>query len=116
MKNNLSLFGFIFKRKEFLFFVLFFLFGLNQSAFSQTVRKERSYFDNGKIMQKGKWKGEQKIGNWVYYHPSGYMLAQEKWKNGKRRWRIEYNEKHNKVRGIDANGKEIIYKGCNCSH
>lgn len=116
MNKKSILFSFIFRRKAIVFLVVFFIFGLNQSAFSQTIRKEISYFENGKRMQKGKWKGDQKIGTWLYYHPSGYMLAQEKWRNGKMRWRIEYNEKHYKVRGLNAKGEEIIYKGCNCNH
>jgi hypothetical protein len=95
--------------------LLFLLFlGLNTNA--QTRKKFEEKYPNGKFKVKGAYQDEKKAGNWIYYAETGSITRKEKWKNGNFVWSIDYNEKHKKVKGMNAKGEEIIYKGCNCKN
>ncbi len=94
-------------------FLLFFSFS-NINA--QSKEKVKETFPNGKLKMSGAYLQSKKVGIWFYYNPAGWIFYKEKWRNGNLMWRIEYNEKHQKVRGLNAKGEEIIYKGCNCKN
>ena len=94
-------------------FLLFFSFS---AVNAQSKEKVLEKFPNGKVKMKGTMLQNNKVGIWYYYNPAGWIFYKEKWRNGILRWRIEYNEKHQKVRGINGKGEEIIYKGCNCKN
>ncbi|MFN4083667.1 MAG: hypothetical protein ACK4K9_08555 [Bacteroidia bacterium] len=66
--------------------------------------------------QKGKLKNGQKHGFWIYYNDSGWIDKREKWKEGKLEYTLYFNKNHKKTKWVYANGKEKIYKTCNCSN
>ena len=88
---------------------LLLLFCLNTNA--QTSKKFEEKYPSGKLKVTGTYKQEKKAGNWIYYAETGSITRKEKWKNGNFVWSIDYNEKHKKVKGMNAKGEEIIYKG-----
>ncbi len=90
------------------------LFCLNTNA--QTRKKFEEKYPNGNFKVKGVYQNEKKAGNWIYYAETGSIIRKEKWKNGNFVWSIDYSEKHKKVKGMNAKGEEIIYKGCNCKN
>ena len=67
-------------------------------------------------MEQGKQLGSEKRGMWVYYTETGRPERKENWKKGIRQWTILYNEKNQKVKLINADGTEKLYKGCNCKN
>lgn len=88
------------------------------SAQNEKPKKEKvkTFHENGKIKEQGKLLNGQKEGIWLTFHPSGYMLTREKYKNNLLQWAIYYNEKHQKVKLINKDGSETPYKGCNCKN
>lgn len=96
--------------------ILMFLTLCTSGLQAQKTSTFRENYTNGKPKVYGKMKGESKTGNWVFYNEAGTVIRREKWKQGKFVWSVEYNEKHQRTKGVDANGKVIVYKGCNCKN
>lgn len=100
-----------------LLFTLFLGMVLYPVSGMEYAQKPAPYIEKdslGRIRVKGKLDLGLRTGRWVYYNESGGIVAEEKYKKGRFQWRVEYNEKHQRTRGVDAKGKTHIYKGCNC--
>jgi antitoxin component YwqK of YwqJK toxin-antitoxin module len=85
---------------------------------AQSTKKEhvKLFFPNGKLKEKGKIMNGEKHGTWLHYNPNGGLDNRVKYRRGLAVWQVYYNEKQQKTKMIDKNGKEIIYKGCNCKN
>ncbi|MDZ4668844.1 MAG: hypothetical protein SGJ00_13330 [bacterium] len=94
---------------------IFFLFE-PKTARAQGIVKVEERFSDGKPKLKGKEVNGKKVGVWLYYFPNGGISTKEKWNSGAFVWRIEYNEKRQKTKGINASGDTTYFKSCNCKN
>jgi antitoxin component YwqK of YwqJK toxin-antitoxin module len=115
--NNVPYFNI--SKSFFLGFVLnLILIQIPQQLLAQTAKKEhiKLLYPNGKVKEKGKMLAGKRLGTWLFYNPSGWLELRIKYRNGVAVWQVFYNEKQQKTKFIDKDGKEILYKGCNCKH
>ena len=77
-------------------------------------KKYISYFENGKIKERGTYKDGEKHGIWWIYYEDGTRKTKEKLKNGLRIYLFEYNEKGLMIRITNKKGvsKEVTDCGC----
>jgi hypothetical protein len=98
-----------------LFFCVLFTFSVSQVQAQKSIKVLEKH-DNGKLKMQGQLRNEGKVGFWYFYDPNGWLQRKEKWSKGDFVWAIEFNEKHQRTKGMNKRGKETIYKGCNCKN
>jgi hypothetical protein len=98
-----------------IFFCLIFTFSISQVQ-AQKLLKVIDKYENGKLRMQGQMRKEEKVGFWYFYDSNGWLQRKERWSKGSFVWSIEFNEKHQRTKGMNKKGKEIIYKGCNCKN
>lgn len=84
-------------------------------AAQQAEGKYSVNYPNGRLKEKGFYKGGVKHRTWYYYSEAGLMERREKWKNGVMVLQVFYNAKGKVIKTIDRNGKEFIRPPCNCT-
>jgi hypothetical protein len=99
--------------------LLLFLLVFSGKAYAQKPKKEEwkpvvAYHSNGRLMLTGNELNGQKEGRWEYFTDKGLLEKREKWKKGKMKWAVFYNEKRKKTRSIDSKGREKKYSSCGC--
>ncbi len=96
------------------FIIILFCFSFLITISQTTTEKVKEYYTNGVIKVKGKLKNNEHNGFWYYYSEKGRLTKKERWKDGKLKWTIIYNEKQKPSELINEKGEIKKLKGCGC--